>query len=595
MLAVVAAACIPEPPGDATPPTTSPPTTSPPTTDPPSPTTAPPTTVPPPTTAPPTTTPPPTTSPPTTAPPPTGGPVTAALRASRTDCYAPCSVVFSAEDTVDDGQPGLASTFHDLGYHFDFDDPGSGTFATSGLSRNRQVGGPLAAHTFDCDNGGTCSFEVGVRAQNSAGDFGDDFVTVRVQDPDARFAGARTICVSASGNFGGPDACPAGAVQQTSTPSLGQLDDVRVLYRNGEQFAPFCIDYSAADVLVSTFGDRSAGAPFFPGELQVGVAGRCGDMIPNDAQIGAIDGSTGYPVSWASNITLTGLRPHYVRLGMSYTHVDLNGLDMDFEDTPEGGAVSLASNTEACLSNSNLTCANVPYPVGAYVTDTTLTRSQFELENGLPNGNLYGGVAIGAYNCPVINWTSLLGSTVHRSVGHGWRSEGTWRAFHGHNAMAGYHYRDPATEGVRQKMTVRACGSGEIDPGQARYRHDAEQGTPEAPMTRFTVVADNTFGSLDDFGGGWKMTLSPTTAGSAEVLSYGIVERNTFVEPEDEAYSTTDVNLSGHHLACRDNVHSTPGVRQDCSDRGQNAVPGQWYTPADLDAPSPPQPSAPAR
>lgn len=512
------------------------------------------------------------------------GIVSAALQASRTHCVSPCTVVFSAENTTDENR-SPEDTWQDLGYHFDFDDPTSGNYATSGLTRTRQIGGPLAAHTFLCTGSSACNYTVGLRAQNPEGEYDDTFVNITVDPAAVRFSLAQTLCVSTQGDFTG---CPAGASQSTSLPTPTGYSARRILLRTGDTFSPICIDYSASEVLVAPFGPPEDGRPEVTGISGIGVDRSCGDYIPNDALIGARDGSSGYPERWAEQITFDGLRMTYVALGMSYTHVNLHDIDMLHQSSPSGGAVSLVQNTRACLNSASLSCNNIPYPVGAYLSQVHITQSDAEIAAlSVPFG-----VNIGAFNCPIINWLAVLESSARNSVEHNFRSEGTWRAFHGHNIMQGHHHRDAPGEGVRQKITVRACGSAEIDPEQVVYRHSTVN-DEDGPMTRYTVVADNTLGSTDDFGFGAKLTMAPTQANSAEVVSYGIAERNVFLEPDDISLATNDARLSGYNLACRDNVESTPGVRNGCVDIGQNAVPAQWYTESALDDDVPLEPLPP--
>ncbi|MFK7978256.1 MAG: hypothetical protein AB8C02_19130 [Halioglobus sp.] len=513
------------------------------------------------------------------------GNVIAAISASRTTCVSPCTVVFSAENTTDTNR-SAEDSWQDLGYHFNFDDPGSGSHATTGLPRNEQLGGPLAAHTFVCTQSTSCTYSVGVRAQNPESEFDDAFINVSVEPASVRYSATATVCVSGEGNFIG---CPEGAAHVSTLPTPTGYDGRRILLRRGETFEPVCIDYSAANVLVEPFGAMGDGRPEVTGISGIGVDRRCLDHIPNDLLIGATDGSSGYPQQWANQITLTGLRMTYVAFGMSYTHVSLHDIDMLHEDSPTGGAVSLVQNTRACLNSGSLSCENVPYPVGAYLSAVNITQSEAEVSAiAAPFG-----VNIGAFNCPIINWLTVLESTARNSIEHNFRSEGTWRAFHGHNVLAGHHHRDPPGSGVRQKITIRACGAAEIDPETAVYRHNTDD--EEGPMTRYTVIADNILGSVDDFGFGARLTMAPTQASSAEVVSYGIAERNTFLEPNDISLATDDGRLSGYNLACRNNTEATPGVRRGCIDTGQNAVPAQWYTPAALEDTIPPLPLPPQR
>lgn len=378
----------------------------------------------------------------------------------------------------------------------------------------------------------------------------------------------------------------------TQTPPVNAVDGVRVLFRRGETFEALCVDYGASYVLAEAFGDVGDEPPFLTGETGIGVDSTCGDFVPSGADVGDPDGSSGYPARWAEQITVHDLRPQWVALGMSYTHVELNSLHMDFEHEAIGGAISVAQNASACRNTASLDCSVVPYPVGVCISDTILARSTAGFAT---NPTLYGAATIAAYNCPMINWRAVVGSSVPNTAGHSFRSEGTWRSVHAHNDIAGHHHRDPPTEGIRQKITVRSCGSSEIDPGSAIYRHTAAENEPGAPMTRFAVFADNILGSADDFGGGAKVTMAPTNSGAAEVVSYGIAERNRFLEPVDAIYHTNDVLLGGFHLACRANIYTTAGAGGDCADHGQNSIPDPWYLEADVTAATPPQPDPPDR
>jgi len=391
------------------------------------------------------------------------GPVLASLQPSRTHCVSPCTIVFSAEGTTDSSR-SHEQTWHELGYHFDFDDPGSGSYTFTGLPRNQQIGGPLAAHTFICDAANVCRYDVGLRAQNPEGEYDDAFVTITVEPASRRYSAAQTLCVSSANDFAG---CPAGAAHSTELPAPTGYSGRQVLLRTGDTFDPICIDYSASRVRIAPFGDPADGRPVVNGISVSGVDRRCGYYIPNDALIGALDGSSGYPERWAEDITLVGLRMAYVAFGMSYTHITLHDIDMLHEASASGGAVSLIQKASACLHSSSLTCSDIPYAGGAYLSQVHITQSDTEIAAGLAPF----GVNIGAFNCPIINWLTVLESSMRNSIEHNFRSEGTWRSFHGHNLVEGHHHRDPPDAGVRQKITVRACGVAEIDPEQAIYRH----------------------------------------------------------------------------------------------------------------------------
>src|SRR5688500_14792000 len=67
-------------------------------------------------------------------------PITGSLVASRTSGVAPLAVFFDASGTT---STDTSRPFHDLEYRWGFDDPSSGTWTSSGASRN-SARGPVA-------------------------------------------------------------------------------------------------------------------------------------------------------------------------------------------------------------------------------------------------------------------------------------------------------------------------------------------------------------------------------------------------------------------------------------------------------------------
>ncbi len=153
--------------------------------------------------------------------------------ASRTTCVAPCGVFFDA--TAINPFPSVQRPFHELYYEWDFADPTSGNFATTGKPKNRAVGG-VAAHVFenagtyivtlDVGNGGTQTFEY--------------TQTIIVQNPDDIYSGANTFCVSNTNNWAGCPTTIAGNRLTDYDVAINTLFSVngvrRVLFRRGELF-----------------------------------------------------------------------------------------------------------------------------------------------------------------------------------------------------------------------------------------------------------------------------------------------------------------------------------------------------------------------
>lgn len=158
--------------------------------------------------------------------------------ASRTSGVAPLHVYF---DAGDDAQ-GFRVSRHD----WDFDDPQSGTWATSGRSKNAERG-PIAGHVFE--RPGTYVVTLDAAKQ----------VTIVVEDPDVVFAGDKTVCFSQSGEFPG---APAGA-QLVTTSSLAAVTahvspGRRLLLRRGETWQGGAVTFGGtldAPGIIGAFGE----------------------------------------------------------------------------------------------------------------------------------------------------------------------------------------------------------------------------------------------------------------------------------------------------------------------------------------------------
>lgn len=157
------------------------------------------------------------------------GDLTVSLTASRTSGVAPLAVLFDATGTTSNVGT-ITDTFREPIYTFDFDDPGSGTWPISGLSKSIQIGGPLAAHVFETP--GTYTVSVSAPNGNTA------TVDITVQDPAVVYPGAQTVFISASGNFAG---APAGAQTLTSIPTI--VSNRRYIFRDGESFGALDIPH----------------------------------------------------------------------------------------------------------------------------------------------------------------------------------------------------------------------------------------------------------------------------------------------------------------------------------------------------------------
>ncbi|WP_255775760.1 DUF5011 domain-containing protein [Microbulbifer sediminum] len=384
--------------------------------------------------------------------------ITARLRSlTRTEAVSPETIYFSAQESTDAACSDLSggsdseacATGQWFRYHFDFDDPDSGNFSTTGISRNSQVGpSPRALHTFTCKpessnyQDGACEYRVGVRVQSPDQAYGEDFITIRVLAQESAYAAEDVICVSPTSNFSG---CPQGASRHVSVPQPGEFSGKRVLLHAGERFGDICIGYQERDVTVASYGDGKR--PVVP-LVQVGVVDRCLDvprtedarsypMLAKDAQGHITQG-------WAYGITVTGLKVGRAITGTSATLVTMHDLDMDWSETGEfPGFFAFGDSTNYCMNNPNeLDCDQVPLSYGIFFTDSV----QRARSDNLPNVN------IGCMNnCLMVNG-GIAGVDTKTAIEHNARFMGAWGLVVSNVWFRGNHI---GQRGGKHRLTLR--------------------------------------------------------------------------------------------------------------------------------------------
>jgi len=152
---------------------------------------------------------------------------------------APLAVFFDARGTTETGFSHTAA-FLDLSYEWDFGDTACQQarliWQYSGKSRCSDLG-PVAGHVYETP--GTYTATLTVR---SPAGVATRKVTVQVADPNVVFSGAKTVCISRSGNFSDPANVCANAQKVTSGASFESLRSnylapgVRMLLRRGESW-----------------------------------------------------------------------------------------------------------------------------------------------------------------------------------------------------------------------------------------------------------------------------------------------------------------------------------------------------------------------
>lgn len=390
---------------------------------------------------------------------------------------SPETIMFSADNSTDssNSDPDQKKVaYSELGYYFNFDDPTSGNFATTGNSKNVQASNaPRALHTFDCDGPshpnwdanaldvgqGACVFNVGLRVANAGGDYEDASIAVYIQAPEVYYSQANTICVSSDSDFSDPRC--TGATQLTDSPSTGSYSGKYVLFQNGSSgiYSPICIGYDEKNVTIETY---DSGSRPVVSDIQVGVDSGCGDPIPSTATAQSYDmiavDNNGYIIQgWAYSIHIQGLRVGSYSGGMASTLVTLHDIDADWntDAATRGdftGQIALAGNGQNCEENpGSLNCQYVHWPYGVFISEVV------SIGENNPSGNL-----------PLINFPCLancgcvmcgiVGSEGKNAREHTHRSMGQYGSCYSNNWFRGGHI---GGVGGKNRLTLRQIETGE--------------------------------------------------------------------------------------------------------------------------------------
>ena len=502
--------------------------------------------------------------------------ITAVLQSlTRVRGVSPETVYFSADQSQDIADSSLFHRYGRLAYHFNFDDPDSGNFATTGRSRNSQVGGsPRAIHTFVCTpessryDDGVCTYNVGVRVQNQAGDFDDDFITIEIESADNHYGVADTICVSSSGNF---DGCN-GQENRTTPPDIGDYSGMRVRFRRGDTFGDACIGYQESGALLDAFGDSDQ-RPLLR-SVRVGLDTSCSDGVPTTAR------ASGYPAltknaaghvtqGWAYDITVTGLRLGRARGGISTTLVTWHDLDLDWSNDPASldsnfdGEFEMGNFGRACVTQSTLDCDVIPYPYGVFVTDTVV--ESYVDPNRSPPGNFstsnLASVNINCFlECGLIN-SGVAGVDANTANEHNFRIQGAWGLVVSNVWFRGGHI----APGRRSRATIRNQETdffgADLEGNPEDFSSGAQLRTLQSSerwSNRFNMILDSRFNQEEQ-------PIDHTSASYIEFRSghqYSGIYGNEFFT--DTVSNGAQVRLGGVNVFARDNIYDSDAIDVAC-------------------------------
>lgn len=449
---------------------------------------------------------------------PTGN-IVASLTSNRISGVAPLAVQFDASNTT---SSSVSTAFHLLRYDFNFGDDRGQSWSVSGLPKNTQSGGPIAAHVFD--NPGT--YTVRVTARNpSNGDSAQATLTITVQDPNVVFSGNNTICVSTSANYTG---CPAGAVQQTSIPSI--QSQKRILLKRGESFGGISINHGISNVLIGSYG--SGNKPRV-----------------NRVDIGALNpSSSSFPTEIITmDLNIQESFTQYV----TGSRLLLYRCDFDVpSSTDVDSQIGLSSALEYIVENHTLAANQYYQPREIFIVENVAFGS-----TSTPHTNMSG---IGSQ-------TVIMGNRMGIARQHTIRMYRMNKGFIAHNQLRGI-----SSDGIRVALKLHSGGLGEYNDNYAI--------SGNTWASRKVIIANNVLGDPNDtnsFTGG----ASPQNSGpdSREGLEDIILENNRF---HRGPLTNTEFILMGRRVSNRGNVR-IDGGQCNINQFGNSyeLLPAEWNGP----------------
>ncbi len=447
---------------------------------------------------------------------------TAQLVASRTSGPAPLAIFFDATGTTDSSTS--VDTYRQLGYKFEFSDPTSGTWPHSGLSKNQQVGGPLAAHVFETPG----QYVVRVTAKSTAGATSTATITINVQSADAAFPGTQTVCISRNTDFSG---CPASAQQLSNAGSWPLLrTGYRYLLRAGQDFSSLGnlnVGPSIQDTQVGSFG---SGAKPVLGTLM---------LLGNDP----------LTTSSISRIVVRDLNPDDINNMIGATDL------LIFRNTVDrGGMIDIAGAFDFYLEHSTRTGWRNPENI--FVVENIVDRN-FN-SSGNPNGIAGNAVKF-----------AIIGNTITRSHEHNIRIWQAGKLFVAHNNATGV-----SGGAIRHTLKIHSGGLNPITTTLA-------PGVRPRQRTSELVIADNRFGSTSS-NINWLVAVGPQNAEEIEVQEKVILEDNRYAHGSNYF---EDFVVSGRNVTTRGNS-GTNGEQPNETMGGQGITPGEWFGPYYIGHPS---------
>ncbi|MBN2487106.1 MAG: T9SS type A sorting domain-containing protein [Bacteroidales bacterium] len=433
--------------------------------------------------------------------------------ASKITGVAPLSVFFDAVNPASGVvQPIEANgrlEYADNRYQWDFGDPGSGSWAVDSKSKN-SAEGYVVSHVYD--NPG--EYTVTLRVTDTKGNTYTYTEVITVTDPDIVYSGSNTICISASGNFEG---APAGSLQVTTSDITDMFDYIdngkRILLRRGDSWTT-----TGSGDLYGLSGPVTIGA--------------YGEGI-NPSALGIYE-----------NAPVINVEANEVTFITVNNVADLRLMDISFN----------TSHSAAGVFGGNIKLRSLlMYRLKATYFATLLGNShwvtkghdQLAIVNCHLSEGLSNVVYIGSERLTIMG--NCLKNAHESHVLRVWQS---YKGVIAHNDISG-----SSTETDLGRHALKFHG-----PEESIISDDEQEGHV-ANRTRYTIIADNTFGS----SGPWTVTIAPQNAATDERIQDVVFENNRLIADYGDSPRIVDLSLYvvASYITIRNNVFDGTGANSE--------------------------------
>ena len=396
--------------------------------------------------------------------------------------------------------------FHELGYRWDFGDPGSGVWSTGsrpGSSSRNLANSPVAAHVYETPG----TYTVTMTATDGTSTTAESCVQITVQDPEVVFSGANTRCFSNDNNFAG---CPGGA-QTFITSDFDNAINTnvgpgrRLLFKRGHTFT------ANATPTINATGPMTVGAFNTGNDPLVEISGNVSGIQLSTPQTPAlsdvrimdleIDGNSGGTTNGVllnggiNNVLLLRTNIHHIHTGVSGSPFLLDYFNAN-------------NNPGHALWN------------GLFIVDSRIANTI-----GGQGGN---GLFLGAHRYAIMGTVMTDGTGAE----HIHRTPYLYKAFIAHN-----EFSNPAPTKGAMKM------------------HATKFTSAPSQQSEMIVVSNNKFTSGTN--GPWTVNMGPQDDQSNELTRHVIVENNWFAPHASQQIALL---IFAQSVTVRNNIFNLTGA-----------------------------------